>query len=85
MGTGHRLVAGIDDVLRRVVAVQQCNQRFRVLGAVTVCNANGFAFGMFHIAVILLCHQFNGFLPTPHLRKAYNFPFRVPLQQRLYL
>ena len=85
MGAGHRLVAGIDDVLRWVVAVQQRNQRFRVLGAVAVCNADGFAFGVFHITVILLCHQFNGFLPTPRLRKAYDLPLRVALQQRLYL
>ena len=85
MGAGHRLVAGIDDVLRWVVAVQQRNQRFRVLGAVAVCNANSLAFGMFHITVILFRHQFNGFLPAPHLRKAYDFSLRVPLQQRLYL
>ena len=41
MGAGHRLIAGGDDILRRVGAVQQLDERFGVLGTVGVGDADG--------------------------------------------
>ena len=67
MGAGHRLVAGINDVLRRVVAVQQCNQRFRVLGAVAVRDGNALQLRMDGARLIARGQIRNGAGAAAHL------------------